>query len=357
MATTPAITTTNPNRELRKDEWKEMALQQKAHIGLLMERVEMYTEMYTETKKERDNALAKVLTDDALERLQKEAFTAGRDNGYEDAIAEFEPYKKQRELDALREELAELKGNNFDCDVYWAAENGDIVLYKIPNNIAGLNTEDGDNAVLETFQNGYFGEEWGSYSSLSVVEMTREMIEEHVGELQSESEEEPESESDEDEEPPCDFCGEKVTERDCPCLEKVTDEAYEAHLEQMKVEEPETPKSTKDLVIDQLNEEPHQPERRILGLLVVDRVEPLHEDATHQVVRGYFNVEYTWKVPAGINLRDTDTFEFGDKWGTLYISNKITGEEFQIDDHDENDDFKRAHDLEVEDRDDDDNAC
>lgn len=341
MATTPAIININPNRELRKDQWKEMALQQQSHIGLLMKRLEMekdmYSKMYTEKleveeelqefKNYYDSMLADILRlKSELAAAQDEAYKAGRAKGYEDAEAEFRPYEKQRELDALREdyenyvdthdvttadyetirgELEEIKENMFPCDVYWSANNGDITLHKIPNEIACLNTLSGDNAILEAFQNGFFGEEWGSYSSLSVVEMTREELADLGGLVERKEETESESE-----------------------------------------EEPETPKSTKDLVIDQLNEEPHAP-----------AFEPLHEDATHQVVRGHFNVEFVWKVPAGINLRDTETYEFGDKWGVLYIENMKTGEKWDIEEKDEEDDFKRAYDLEVEDRDDDENTC
>ena len=327
-ATTPAVITINPNRELRKDQWKEMALQQQSHIGLLMKRLEMEKDMYSsmfheklEQEKELE-ALRRLKCQDELKSEIEELKKEVRDLTQEkEELADY--YDKTYPIvDALRDELAEIKENRFPCDVYWSAINGDITLYKIPNEIGCLNTTDGDNAVLEAFQMGHFGEEWGSYSSLSVVEMTEEMLEEHVGEL----------------------------------VEK---------------EEESTPKSTKDLVIDQLNEEPHSPvvylesapipelveggERRFT-ITETPAFEPLHEDATHQVVRGFFGVEFVWKVPAGINLRDTDTYEFGDKWGCLYISNKITGEEFEIEDRDEEDDFKRAHTLEVEDRDDDNNT-
>lgn len=396
MATT--TTQININRELRKDQWKEMALQQQSHIGLLMKRLEMekdmYSKMYTEkleveeelqefknyydsmladilrlkselaqVKEERDKALAEVLTDGALERLQDEAFKAGRAKGYEDAEAEFRPYEKQRELDAIRDELAEIKENMFPCDVYWSANNGDITLHKIPHEIACLNTLSGDNAILEAFQNGFFGEEWGSYSSLSVVEMTREELADLGGLVEREDAlwTEPHEEANAN----CSVCGADGTwlktaiaknEQLCsPCAD-----AEDA------AEEP-TPKSMKDLAIDELNEflETTSTTLRMTYDEQLVRTEeqpapafePLHEDATHQVVRGHFNVEFIWKVPAGINLRDTETYEFGDKWGVLYIENMKTGEKWDIEEKDEEDDFKRAYDLEVEDRDDDENTC
>lgn len=297
---------TQMSKQMTKAEMAELLHQQKDHIRTLMERLEMREDMYDEKKTE----LAQV----------------------------------KEELDALRKELAELKKGEFDCDVYWTATDGDLCLYKIPKEIACLNTTDGDNAVLEAIQNGYFGTEWGSYSGIHVVEMTREMIEEHIVELK-ENKEEPESES-EEADANCSVCGSCGTWLKSAIAfdEQLCDTCADAEDAVQRHTEP-TPKSTKDLVIDQLNEEPLAP-----------AFEPLHEDATHQVVRGYFTTEYTWKVPAGINLRDTHTYEFGDKWGTLYISNTLTGEDFEIEDHEESDDFKRAYDLEVEDRDDDDNT-
>ena len=325
-ATTPAIITINPNRELRKDQWKEMALQQQSHIGLLMKRLEMEKDMYSsmfheklDQEKELEALRKKVLTDEQLKALQDEAYKAGRACGYEDAESEFEPYKKQRELDALRDELAEIKEGKFDCDVYWSAMNGEITLYKIPNDVACLNSEDGTNAVLDAFQNGYFGEEWGSYSKLEVVELTREKFEEEYScAVFARQETEPESES-----------------------------------------EPERPKSHKDIAIDELNEFLSQTSTTLRMTYDEELVrteeppapaapafEPIPEGHT-QVVVGSYCVEFTWKVPAGINLNDTETYEFWDRWGCLRIRNKITDEMTEVEEHDETDDFKEANDLEL----------
>jgi hypothetical protein len=382
-ATTPSIITINPNRELRKDQWKEMALQQQSHIGLLMKRLEMEKDMYSSMfheKLEQEKELEALkeatcdyeylkeshLTKKQLEDLQSEAARKATEKALEWCSGQ---------IDALRAELAEIKEGKFDCDVYWSAMNGEITIYKIPNDVACLNTTDGDNAVLDAFQNGYFGEEWGSYSKLEVVEMTREMLEEHIGEL-VEREEEPESEIDldgDEYDAECSKCGapgtwlEGAIKKNVQLCPECADEEDEA---EERKKETERPKSHKDIAIDELNEFLSQTSTTLRMTYDEELVrteeppapaapafEPLHKDATHQVVRGFFGVEFVWKVPAGINLRDTDTYEFGDKWGTLYISNKITGEEFEIDDKDEEDDFKRAHTLEVEDRDDDDNTC
>jgi hypothetical protein len=174
----------------------------------------------------------------------------------------------------------------------------------------------------------------------------------------------------------------------------------------MKVEEPETPKSHKDIAIDQLNEqlergvrfierkngnikeiEPsmcplckktrfetmgecvgcrpakfyletpqHEPELVEGGerRFTIDSIAKTPEfeaipEGTRQIVKGYFSTEFVWRVPKGINLHDEETYEFGDKWGVLYISNKKTKEQHEVSAYDDggSDDFKRAHDLEV----------
>jgi len=55
-----------------------------------------------ELKKELEELKARVLTEQQLEDLQGEAYKAGRKTGYEDAESEFEPYKRQDELEEAR---------------------------------------------------------------------------------------------------------------------------------------------------------------------------------------------------------------------------------------------------------------
>jgi hypothetical protein len=67
-----------------------------------------------------------------------------------------------------------------------------------------------------------------------------------------------------------------------------------------------------------------------------------------QVVRATYTVECVWKVPTGIDLNDTETYDFGDKWGVLYIQNKNTGETIKIiKSFKLEQDFKHSNDLEV----------
>lgn len=267
---------------------------------------------YEELQKENEELKEEIET---LEHDARYNAENGAREAYRAAYAEVEK-EFQSQIDDLRDELAEIKENRFPCDVYWSATNGEITLYKIPNDVACLNNTDGDNAVLDAFQNGYFGEEWGSYSKLEVVEMTREMLEEHIGEL-VEREEEPDNIS-------------------VPITSALQHKILSAHLEpESENEEEPTPKSTKDLVIDQLNEEPHPP-----------AFEPIPE-GHKQIVVGTYYIEFTWEVPAGINLNDTETYEFWDRWGCLRIRNKITDEMTEVEEHDETDDFKEANDLEL----------
>jgi hypothetical protein len=69
-------------------------------------------------------------------------------------------------------------------------------------------------------------------------------------------------------------------------------------------------------------------------------------DGHHQVVIGVYTTELCWNIHSGINLYDTDTYEYCDKYGTLYITNKKTGQEYEIFYHYErNDDLKHSNRL------------
>jgi len=65
-------------------------------------------------------------------------------------------------------------------------------------------------------------------------------------------------------------------------------------------------------------------------------------------VRGVNTREIYWKIPAEIDLEDTETYEMGDKWGTLYITNKKTGQEWEIEGFDGDNDFKRCDETHIE---------
>jgi hypothetical protein len=63
----------------------------------------------------------------------------------------------------------------------------------------------------------------------------------------------------------------------------------------------------------------------------------------NQIVRGTYSNDIVWKVPTGIDLTDKDTYTFADKGGILYIKNKKTGEEWEIEDYEQTEhDHKRA---------------
>ena len=72
------------------------------------------------------------------------------------------------------------------------------------------------------------------------------------------------------------------------------------------------------------------------------------------IVRGEYTNEIEWKVPEGIDLTDKETYEYGDKWGILYITNKKTGQEWEIEAWREFEhDHKRAENLQITETEDD----
>ena len=68
-----------------------------------------------------------------------------------------------------------------------------------------------------------------------------------------------------------------------------------------------------------------------------------------KIVVGVYKSLIIWKIPNGIDLNDLDTYEYGDKWNTLYITYKKTGEEWKIKGTSFEHDYKRANELKVED--------
>lgn len=66
------------------------------------------------------------------------------------------------------------------------------------------------------------------------------------------------------------------------------------------------------------------------------------------VVRGVNTREIFWKIPAEIDLDDQETYEYGDKWGTLYITNKKTGQEWELEAKGGEEDFKRCDETHIE---------
>nr|WPF46626.1 MAG: hypothetical protein [Lake Baikal virophage 7] len=66
------------------------------------------------------------------------------------------------------------------------------------------------------------------------------------------------------------------------------------------------------------------------------------------VVRGVNTRELFWAIPAEIDLDDQETYEYGDKWGTLYITNKKTGQEWELEAKGGEEDFKRCDETHIE---------
>jgi len=71
-----------------------------------------------------------------------------------------------------------------------------------------------------------------------------------------------------------------------------------------------------------------------------------------QQVRGGFTTEFYWKIPKGIDLNDEETYEYYQQGNILYLSNKKTGEEWEIEAYYEQEhDFRTCDYLEVEEAD------
>ena len=67
-----------------------------------------------------------------------------------------------------------------------------------------------------------------------------------------------------------------------------------------------------------------------------------------QKVSGTYTVILNWIVPAGIDLNDTETYEYSDKWGVLQIHNKKTGDIIDVEKQSEDEcDYKYARDLDI----------
>jgi hypothetical protein len=66
---------------------------------------------------------------------------------------------------------------------------------------------------------------------------------------------------------------------------------------------------------------------------------------SYQKVTGNYTVSFNWIVPAGIDLNDTETYNYSDKWGVLYIYNKKTDETIEVEKDSEETCYKYARDI------------
>ena len=112
---------------------------------------------------------------------------------YEEAFAELKALKAEieewKQADKKREQSKARKARkpktetlNFDdanYEFYWAAQNGDVVFWKVPCELMDLEDESGGSRVVEAFQGCRFGEEWGSLSSHGIRTMDLKVLEEN----------------------------------------------------------------------------------------------------------------------------------------------------------------------------------
>lgn len=79
----------------------------------------------------------------------------------------------------------------------------------------------------------------------------------------------------------------------------------------------------------------------------IDRLNA-EQEKTRRVVMGQYTTEIYWKIPEGMDLDDEETYQYGDKWGRLYITNKKTGEELEIEGETIESDQKRCDHMEYQ---------
>ena len=106
---------------------------------------------------------------------------------HEEVYAEIKKLKEENEK--LKEENEKLKAEkrpiNFDdanYEFFWAAENGDVVFWKVPVALYALPLDeenDDGSRVQQAFMDERFGEEWGGLSSHSVRTMDLAILEEN----------------------------------------------------------------------------------------------------------------------------------------------------------------------------------
>jgi len=162
----------------------EQSGNQSTIINCLIKEVERLKEENEHLKAANSNArFIQLCMKEAAEKAAAEHGALKED--HEQLKAEHEQLKKVSEKvyakfgEERLEMLATDKLINFDDENYeyfWTAENGDIVFWKIPNDLAIMpHPEEPDlNRVLSAFMDNLFGDEWGQLSSFGVRTMTKQ---------------------------------------------------------------------------------------------------------------------------------------------------------------------------------------
>jgi hypothetical protein len=76
---------------------------------------------------------------------------------------------------------------------------------------------------------------------------------------------------------------------------------------------------------------------------------PKKEDPKpRMIVRGIYTKEIIWVIPKGMDLEDEKTYSVADKWGVLYITNLITGEETELNGEELDCDYKYSQKRHIE---------
>ena len=145
-------------KQIVKDLKAQLALTQH-DLKLANQDLEKYADEYAGLVAEKD---------EENEKLKKE-------------IEEWKQADKKREKSKARKPKTEtLNFDDANMEFYWAAQNGDVIFWKVPCELHDLTEEDDETSrVLSAFQGERFGDEWGSLSSHTIRTMTLEILEEN----------------------------------------------------------------------------------------------------------------------------------------------------------------------------------
>jgi hypothetical protein len=167
-------------KQIVKDLKAQLALTQH-DLKLANRDLEKYADEYAGLVAEKDEEIAKLTA--TIDAQQYEDMTIREEHDrFQKEIEEWKQADKKREKSKARKPKTEtLNFDDANYAFYWAAQDGDVIFWKVPCALMDLTNEEDDEGsrVVEAFQGCRFGEEWGSLSSHTIRTMTLEILEEN----------------------------------------------------------------------------------------------------------------------------------------------------------------------------------
>lgn len=108
---------------------------------------------------------------------------------------EVENQQLKAKIESLESLISHLRQKNYELmeekekqetATYWAASDGRITLWTIPEDVANKY----DNQILKAFEAGRFGEEWGELSDVFTMDMDEETFKQYVSDSEGEGSDE-----------------------------------------------------------------------------------------------------------------------------------------------------------------------